>query len=92
MPENSSRPNPLLEQRFEQLTQGFLAFCQSDSLLPEELHNPPVFFNAPQVKKLMTFTDDHEEFMPALLETLAQIGQMSIYRGSLLGYLIGLFG
>ena len=92
MPENSSRPNPLLEQRFEQLTQGFLAFCKSDSLLPEELHNPPVFFNAPQVKKLMTFTDDHEEFMPALLETLAQIGQMSIYRGSLLGYLIGLFG
>ncbi len=46
MPENSSRPNPLLEQRFEQLTQGFFAFCQSDSLLPEELHNPPVFFNA----------------------------------------------
>lgn len=92
MSENSPRPNPLLEQRFEQLAQGFLAFCQSDALLPNELQTPPVFFNAPQVKKLLTFTDDHEEFMPALLETLAQIGQMSIYRGSLVGYLIGLFG
>lgn len=84
------RPSP--KKQFPALQEAFLAYCRSDRLLPEEAAQPPLFFNAPPVKDLISLGAEHNEFLPDIVKTLGSIESMSIYRGALCGYLIGLYG
>lgn len=80
-----------VQQQFAQLLQSFLEYCRSDNLLPGELEQQELFFNAPQVKNLISFGAENNEFLPPLVAALAEITEMPAYRGSLVGFLIGLY-
>ncbi|MCX4266862.1 MAG: hypothetical protein OSJ64_08730, partial [Firmicutes bacterium] len=67
------------------------AYCYRTDLSPEELEQPNLFFNAPQVKNLLSFGAENQDFLPPLVAALAEIKEMPAYRASLVGYLIGLY-
>ncbi len=77
---------------FAKLLADFLAYCQSETLLLGELEQPRIFFEAQPVQDLIAFGAEHTEYLPRLVAALAQIEEMPPLRGSLTGYLIGLYG
>ncbi len=81
-----------LQKEFSEARQAFLTFAKSPELLPDELDQTSVFFQAPAVKNLIAFGADHNEFLDQIAETFSAIGTMDVYRGCLTGYLIGLYG
>jgi len=79
------------DKEFARLLADFLAYCRDDALLGE-LEQPALFFNAPPVRRLLDYTAEAPEAARRLVDALAQINEMSVYRGALAGYLIGLYG
>lgn len=77
---------------FDKLLPDFLAYCHSESLTLGELEQPKVFFEAPPVQRLLNFGAENPSVQMEIVAALAQIEQMPPLRGSLAGYLIGLYG
>ena len=88
---NFSDNSPDVKRQFAKHLQTFLAYCYRTDLSPEELEQPNLFFNAPQVKNLLSFGAENQDFLPPLVAALAEIKEMPAYRASLVGYLIGLY-
>lgn len=81
-----------LQEQFSGLRQEFLNYTGETELLPGEMEETTLFFQAPAVKGLIAFGAENNEFLDRIVDTFAGINDMDIYRGCLTGYLIGLYG
>lgn len=81
-----------LQEEFSKRQAEFLAFAKDSHLLPGELEQGKVFFQASPIKDLIAFGAEHNEFLEQIADAFSAVGSMDIYRGCLTGYLIGLYG
>ena len=81
-----------LQQEFMEIQREFLTFTKVPTQFMEGMHPEAAVFQSHAVQNLIALGAENNEFLAPIVDTFAKITEMDVYKGCMIGYLIGLYG